>query len=128
MKIKIPLYIEMERKTKKNIKYYLNLNNYRNWHYIINNNIKKKFKENLKEVCTFQADYIEEIHYQLVYWDKRKRDKWNILAIIQKFFLDALTEYWCIPDDNDKYIWKEIQHKPIYEKWESYCMIELKKV
>ena len=123
MKIIVPLYAEMWKKKKK--KYYYNLNNYRNRHYIINNNIKKKFKQNIKEQCNFQVDYIQEIHYQLYYPDKRKRDKGNILSIIQKFFLDAIVEFGCISDDCDKYIWKEIFYKPLYEKGNGRCEITI---
>jgi len=47
MKIKIiaPLYVTLPRKTKADRKMIINLNNYRNWHYIISNHTKIAYKE-----------------------------------------------------------------------------------
>lgn len=49
MKITMPLAIYQERKTKKDKRIGLSVNTYRNAHYIVNNNAKKKYKELVKE-------------------------------------------------------------------------------
>jgi hypothetical protein len=46
--ISVPLFVILPRKTKADKKYMLNLNNYRNWHYIVSNIIKQKFCEGLE--------------------------------------------------------------------------------
>ena len=40
-------------------------------------------------------------------WKSQNRliDRANPLSIAEKFFCDALTEFGCIPDDNDEYIY-----------------------
>jgi hypothetical protein len=45
----LPIYMEQKYKTKKNKNLSLNLNTYRNMHYIINNNLKMQFKELIKD-------------------------------------------------------------------------------
>ena len=132
LKIICPLYIEIPRKTKANKKYYLNLNNYRNWNFIVSNNIKKAFKEKIKT----QINEVKEqlywlsinLIYQLYYWDNRVRDKGNVLSVIQKFFLDALVEYWALQDDNDEYIWDELFKKPLYDKWKGRVEIIIQEI
>lgn len=37
-----------------------------------------------------------------------KHDKLNAWAIVSKYLLDAMVEYWCIIDDSDEYIWYEL--------------------
>ena len=120
MKFIIPLYIQKKKK-----KYYLNLNNYRNWHYQVSNNIKKEFKNIVEsQLWLIEKNKIGELRnkknisvlYQVYYWDLRKRDKGNIYSIMQKFFLDSIVELWLIEDDNDNIIWDEIFKKPVYDK------------
>ena len=60
MKINIPLYLPTTFKVKKKNFAILNLNEYRNWHYLTNNKIKKAFKEYLREDLqgkTFDTPY-----------------------------------------------------------------------
>lgn len=125
-----PLSVELERKTMKNKKYYLNLNNFRNRNFIVSNQIKHKFCELMQEqLKDLKFTLPIDIEYTLYYWDNRKRDKWNILSIIQKFFLDSLVYYQCIIDDNDNYINKEIFNKPKKSNDKnSYCIIEIKEI
>jgi len=133
-----PLYVMIQWKIKKKwkkpkaIKRWLNLNYYKGRFRYTSNNIKKEYKRIIKpQLKGLKFKWIITLSYQLYYPDKRKRDKGNVLSIIQKFFLDALTECWCIIDDNDDYIWIEIQHIPIYDKWNGRCEItitETKKV
>lgn len=116
---KIDTYLTLSSWIKAK-KYYLNLNNYRNWHYIVSNNLKKKFKEQYWELLKWKKYNKIEIEYTLYSKDNRKRDKWNVLCIAQKFFLDMMTELWIITDDNDEFIKREIfnsSKKDIDKKW-----------
>jgi hypothetical protein len=105
IKIEVPLYVTLPRKTKKDKKYMLNLNQYRNWHYIVSNQLKHRFCEALESSLRGLKLKDElDITYTLYKGSKRKIDRANVLCIIEKFFCDALTFYGCIPDDNDDYI------------------------
>jgi len=104
-KIVAPLFIYLPRKTKPDKKIIINLNNYRNLHYIINNETKKEYKEVIKKQLK-GLKYTEPIrlYFKLFKGSKRISDRANVLSIHEKFFCDALTECGCIVDDNDEYI------------------------
>lgn len=93
-----PLFITMGKKKPKN--YWLNTNNYRNWHPIVNNNIKKAFKSSLDISHLQPASAPISLHYKFYYPDLSKRDIGNSLAIIDKFTADALTAAEILIDDN----------------------------
>lgn len=93
-----PLFITMGKKKPKN--YWLNTNNYRNWHPIVNNNIKKAFKASLDISHLQPASAPISLHYRFYYPDLSKRDIGNSLAIIDKFTADALTAAEILIDDN----------------------------
>ena len=99
----VPLYITYPRKTMKDKIISLTMNWYRNSHYVISNNIKRIFKQRLEWELKWKI--LETpiwISYVLYY--KRTSDLMNWWAIIDKFFQDALVQYWCIKDDNVHYI------------------------
>ena len=101
IKIISPLYIY----TSKNKKRIINLNNYRNWHYLTNSRIKNLYKiEMLDKLYGLKLTTPIDLHFILFKGTKRKSDRANVLSIQEKFFCDALTYYKCIPDDNDEYI------------------------
>lgn len=104
--ISMPLHITTGKvKIKKN---YINLNQYRNWHYQVNNNIKIAYKEiaevKLKELGI--DSFKNRIRLTFTLWkrDKRRGDRANPLSIHEKFFCDALVECGAMPDDNDDFI------------------------
>lgn len=102
----MPLYIEIGKKKK-----HINLNNYRNWHYQINNKIKKEYKSivNRKLQNYINKKYQKiELEFIMIRGDRRKVDRSNVLSIHEKFFCDAIVELGIIPDDNDKHIEKTI--------------------
>ena len=105
MKIVAPLFVLLPRKTKADKKIILNLNQYRNLHYIISNESKKKYKEAIKsqiEGLVFAEPL--KLHFKLFKGSARKSDRANVLSIHEKFFCDALTECGVIDDDNDEFI------------------------
>ncbi len=104
--ISMPLCVRWGVKKPKN--FYFNLNNYRNWHYQVSNNLKKWYKETA-HVALCESDlprHNKLIKLEYVLWkgSKRKMDRGNVLSVHEKFFCDALTELGYIPDDNDDYI------------------------
>jgi Holliday junction resolvase RusA-like endonuclease len=105
MIIKLPLAVYLPRKTKEDKKIYINLNEYRNWHYIVSNQAKDIYKKNLESQLTdVKFDGKITLIFTLFRGDKRRVDRSNILSIHEKFFCDALTFYGCIKDDNDNFI------------------------
>lgn len=88
-------------------KFALNLNVYRNAHYQVLNKAKIIFKNQLlseyPELEKIKASKIE-VGYLIERCDNKKFDTMNVLSIVDKFFLDALVEFGCIPDDNYNHV------------------------
>jgi len=105
-----PIKVILPRKTKKDKVCYVNLNNYRNWHYIVSNNVKKAFCE-LMELQTPKnipkGGYIGiRIDYTFLRRDKRSIDLGNVCSIVDKFFQDYLVSVGIIEDDNVNYVFE----------------------
>ncbi len=117
MKITCPLYIDLTRKTKKDRRVYINMNSYRNLHYLVSNSVKRAYKEALRE--QLEGVTIEtpvDVTYQVFKGSKRRLDKMNVIAVTSKFLLDAITEYGCWEDDNDDYVKTETLLPTQYDK------------
>ncbi len=117
MKIICPLYIDLPRKTKKDRRVYINMNSYRNLHYLVSNSVKREYKEALRE--QLEGVTIEtpvDVTYQVFKGSKRRLDKMNVIAVTSKFLLDAITEYGCWEDDNDDYVKTETLLPTKYDK------------
>lgn len=111
--IELPLAVILPRKTKANRKMIINLNNYRNWFYIISNQVKQLYKELLApQLEWLKLECPLKLHFKLYHTEKKKIDRANVLCIQEKFFCDALVEYWVIPDDNDHFI-KETKYTSV---------------
>lgn len=93
--IELPVMLQ----TKKT-RYYLNLNQYRNWHYQANNKLKRQFKDQIESQLNFAIKGKCKIHYYYYAPDKRKRDLMNIISVVDKYFQDALVEKRCILADD----------------------------
>lgn len=95
--------------TKPTKKYWLTLNNYRNWHYQIANGTKKKFKELIKEDVLRLPNLFElwdkvHLEYLLYSPDNKKRDLTNSVSIVDKYFADALVELGKLKDDSCSFV------------------------
>lgn len=102
IKLICPLSITLGINKKKT--YYLNLNNYRNWHYQVSNTLKEEFKERmrsqLQNITPIPIDRGIFITYIFYSGSNRRKDLRNITTVIDKFLCDALVAYGIIPDDN----------------------------
>ena len=81
------------------------MNTYRNLHFQINNNVKVKYKELLKE----QLEGVKiktpvEITYKVYKARNTTLDKMNVVSITSKYLLDAITQLGCWTDDNDDFV------------------------
>jgi len=128
MKISLPLFVILPRKTKADKKIILNLNNYPHWHYRTYHMAKDTFCEALQATLSgLKLKYPIELHYTLWKGSNRKSDRMNALAVLDKFFCDALTHYECLPDDSDDYILKHTFETGGIDKENPRCDVEIKK-
>ncbi|QWY83516.1 holliday junction resolvase RusA-like protein [Rhizobium phage RHph_X2_28B] len=86
---------------KKQDKFYLNLNVYRNAHFRKLNDAKVKFKELVKDaIDTLPSMKQVELIFTLFMGSQRSADLSNICSVVDKFFCDALVELGKLPDDD----------------------------
>jgi len=120
-----PIYLKLG-KTAKAKNYSLNLNQYRNNHYRVNANLKKKYHElmiPLLEGVTFPGKI--GLEFKLYKGSNRISDKSNFLCIVEKFFSDAMVEAGCIPDDNDDIITYSLYTAGVVDKENPRCEITI---
>lgn len=104
MTVVLPIYYTQEFKTKANKTSLAGMNLYRNAHHFLQNNMKKYFQSLVIEQLPTVDTPLEQftVHYNL-YYKSSSCDASNIIALIEKFYLDALKEHGTIVDDNVKY-------------------------
>ena len=83
----------------------INLNNYRNWSYIVSNQVKKAYCQAVEPLIGGLI-FKPRLALFFTYYKGscRTSDRSNVLTMQEKFFLDALVEHGCIEDDNDNFI------------------------
>ena len=121
-----PLVVVMPRKTMKDKRRYLNLNNYRNWNYIISNNIKKAYTELMekKYLRAFKQLKKVKIEYYLYKRNRRHSDLNNIVTVVDKFFQDYLVKANVIEDDTTEFVTETHNYyKGLDENKEGYIKI-----
>ena len=89
-----------KNKGKRNI-FYMNLNRYRNLHFLILNNAKVAYYELMKDTV-LQLPKFKTVSLKYIVYasTKRKFDIMNICSIVDKFFCDVLVKTGRIKDDN----------------------------
>lgn len=109
--VELPTYVIFERKTKKDKKYNINLNNYRNWKFIVSNMIKQKYQEGI--ITSFKGKFKKaKITYEYYHKGKRRIDMNNVISIVDKFFSDWLVHQGILEDDSIEYL---VQTENIYK-------------
>jgi len=100
-----PLFVMLPRKTKAAKRVSLNMNTYRNLHHRTSNDAKKAYTKLIGEqLIDLEIQTPVEITYKVYKASNRRLDKMNVISIVSKFLLDAITEYGCWEDDNDMYV------------------------
>ena len=112
---------------KEQFKNALNLNFYRNAHYIFNDRAKKQFKEIIAHQIR-ALDIYTKLKPTYRYYIARKADMGNIHSIVEKYFLDALVECGKINDDSCYDVIGGDYEFVIVDKENPRCEIELKEI
>ena len=104
MTVILPIYYTQEFKTKPNKTSLVGMNLYRNAHYFLQNNMKKHFQDLVIEQLPSVVEVVQQftVTYKL-YYKSPVCDASNIVALIEKFYLDAIKEHGLIIDDNVNY-------------------------
>ena len=104
MTISLPIYYTQEFKTKPNKTHLVGMNTFRNAHHFLQNNMKKHFHQLVQEQLepTEQPITKFSVSYEL-YYKSPVCDASNIIALIEKFYLDAIKEHGLVIDDNVNY-------------------------
>ena len=100
-----PLFVMLPRKTRAAKRVSLNMNTYRNLHHRTSNDAKKAYTKLVSEqLINLEIQTPVEITYKVYKGSNRRLDKMNVISVVSKFLLDAITEYGCWEDDNDIYV------------------------
>ena len=93
----VPIYANVSKKKK----ILVNMNWYRNAHYMVSNNVKKLYKKIVHDVFKNRNVQLKgRIHISFsIYIKRRGSDGGNIRSVIEKFVLDALKDEGVIKDD-----------------------------
>ena len=104
MTIVLPIYYIQEFKTKANKTHLVGMNLYRNAHHFLQNAMKKYFQELVLEQLPTVEQQLKQftVNYK-VYYKSPVCDGSNIVALIEKFYLDAIKTHGLISDDNVNY-------------------------
>ena len=105
--ISMPLFCIKTRKTKKDLKLIFNLNNFRNWHFQVQNFAKQWYTATATpKLRDFKVPDGRPISLTLTLYKASRRvcDRANVLCMHEKMVCDAMQKAGCIVDDNDKYI------------------------
>lgn len=77
------------------------MNWYRNAHYFELNKVKQNYVINIKDKTKYDRVIIS---YTMYTKDKKRRDLFNFVSIVDKILLDRLVKFEIIPDDSIFYV------------------------
>ena len=100
-----PIYWTKTFKTKNNETHLIGMNYYRNAVYYDQNRLKREIEDQLKQSCTSMFIPITtpfKVHYTL-YYKNPSCDGANIIALVEKIFLDFIQDIGLVPNDTVKY-------------------------
>ena len=127
--LECPTYVVLPMKTKKDKKISINLNTYRNLHFLVESKAKKLFKEIMrKQLEGIEIQTPVEVSYKVYKASNRRLDKMNVISITSKYLMDAITEFGCWEDDDDTNIKKEILLPTEVDKNYPRVVVEIKSI
>ena len=124
--IQAPMYVTLKRKTVKDRKMPINMNNYGNTNSFLNNEAKRAYLEAVREqIEGLVIQTPVKVSYRVVKGSKRRLDKMNVVSVVSKYLFDALTELGVWGDDSDEFIKQELIMPTMYEKGKFYVQINI---
>jgi Holliday junction resolvase RusA-like endonuclease len=103
--VELPLYYEIKYKTKKNKKVLVGMNNYRNWHYHLSNEIKTYYTDLIfKQLNSTDIRFNKYKIEAYLYYKNQQSDLDNSCSVLLKFLNDALQKLNIVKNDNVKYL------------------------
>ena len=108
-KITLPIYYKRRLSNKQGANVLVGLNWYRNAHYRISGDVKKRYHELVKKAIGDAKFDKVRIKYT-VFIGRRGTDGGNVRSVIEKFFLDGLVECGAIPDDDITHVVGDESH------------------
>lgn len=121
-----PIRVSLPRKTMEDKVVAINTNVFFGLHRITRNNVKQQYTYDMEEVLSgLKLNPPIEVEFRLIYGTKRKIDRMNIYAMIEKVFMDALVKWSDLPDDRDEYVSKHSFYPTKYIKGEERVEITL---
>ncbi len=104
LELTFPIYYTQEFKTKKPKVWLIGLNNYRNWHYMLSNQVKLHVHSLVKkQVGRKKIKTPATFHYK-IYAKRRGTDGPNIRSVMEKFISDGLVECGAMENDSIEHI------------------------
>jgi len=108
MKFILPLEVFTTKRRTPKSKFILNLNHYRNAHFLMLNAAKIAFKKAVEDQILAAPKQDKNAKFRLIYTlfpkTRRRTDIANPLSIIDKFFCDALSEFGFWADDDSGHL------------------------
>ncbi len=127
--LECPTFVVLPMKTKKDKKISINLNTYRNLHYLVESKAKKLFKEIMrKQLEGIEIQTPVEVIYKVYKASNRRLDKMNVISITSKYLMDAITEFGCWEDDYNSKIKKEILLPTEVDKKHPRVVVEIRSI
>lgn len=116
----------LPRKTKKDVRIAVNMNTYRNLHFLVNNQAKKIYASEIhKYIVDRTIKTPVTVEYRIYKKSKRKLDKMNVIAVTSKYMMDALSEAGVWPDDNDDFVKTEVIYPTRIDKENPRCEVKI---
>lgn len=99
----LDLPVTIKATAKKSLS--LNMNAYRNWHYR-DQHLTKELFEQIARAKLMGIPKLDKVHLHYVLWgpNKQRRDLMNVIAVVDKYFSDALVEAKVLDDDHSEII------------------------
>lgn len=102
IKITLPIYYTIEKKTKDDKTILVGMNWYRNVNRFVSNDVKKHYHQLVKLKKINKKFGKIKVHYVL-FPKQRNQDAMNIISVIDKFVLDGFQKTGMIENDNSSF-------------------------
>jgi hypothetical protein len=133
MKLSLPLFVILPRKTKADKKFILNLNVYRTTHYQVIAQAKVLYKEKVREALydavdrtKFGSDKVR-VTYILFPASNRRIDIQNVCPIVSKFAEDSLVCLGVLDDDSADIIVEVVYRMGRVDKENPRCELTIER-